>query len=135
MADQPINGPAPDLAEAADLAEQLGAEPAQDDLGQAGGFRNVTTMDLLRAIVELHHKMSADRDSRENGEFKDSKRREFVSRVEIPHFDGNVRMSLKEYRHWRKEVQMIKIQNGITDQELTFLIYAQTGRAKQCHGH
>ena len=47
MAGVPINGPAPDLAEGADLAEQLGAEPAQDVLDQEGGFRNATTMDLF----------------------------------------------------------------------------------------
>ena len=55
-----------------------------------------------------------------------------LAQVKIPAFDGHEGTTVRKYKEWRRELEIVQILNRLTEEELAMLLYTQvTGRAKQ----
>ena len=82
---------------------------------------------VLRVMAEMQRELL--RMQRDGGGPRKS--RFALSQIKIPDFDGHERTSTRQYREWKKSLEIIQVLNQLTDQELALLIFSQVkGRAK-----
>ena len=69
---------------------------------------------------------------RQGGESFNAPKARILAVVKIPPFSGETTTSARQYKEWRKAIQLTKQLNGLEDKDLALLLFSQlTGRAKE----
>ena len=113
----------------ADVGSQAGSQAGAngEDGSQADEVASSTSdgiQAVLRILAETQRLMAQN----QLGAIQKAR---ILANVRIPDFDGSENTTVRQYREWRKSVDIIKRLNNLNDKELAMLVYSQVrGRAK-----
>ena len=103
--------------------DEFGSQ-ADSEVASSNGQQD-STQAILRILAETQRMMLQNQQGGMN-------KARILANVRIPPFDGAEQTTARQYQEWRKNLDIVRRLNNLTDQELAMLIYTQvTNRAKQ----